>query len=74
MERCAGIARRCDNSQPRPYRLVGINRPELGIIKPIRRLCDACRDSATGLGYEPEEVPEWLARGKGKDLSGALVA
>ena len=74
MNTCAGIARRCDNSQPRPYRLLGINRPELGYVKPIRRLCDACKASAEGLGYEPVEVPEWQARGVGKDLTGALVA
>jgi hypothetical protein len=68
MNTCSGIARRCDNSVPRPFVLVGITG------KPIRRLCDACRDAADSLGYLPAATPEWRARGVGKDLTGALVA
>jgi hypothetical protein len=68
MNTCAGIARFCDNSQPRPYRL------SVNLEHPIRRLCDACREAAVRLDYEPVQVPEWMARGQGKDLSGALVA
>jgi hypothetical protein len=68
MTRCAGLARFCDNSEPKPYRL------RVGLERPIRRLCDNCRDTAASFDYEPQPIPEWQARQIGKDLTGALVA
>lgn len=65
---CHGIGRFCDNSVPRPFVLVGITG------KPIRRLCEACREAADRLGYLPAATPEWRARGSSKDYTGRLVA
>ena len=61
---CAGIARYCDDSPVRAYKLAKLQN------QPIRWLCGACHKSAEDNGYAPQSVARWLAVGQPKDMTG----